>query len=427
MKHKLLKYLFICSTVVTVLCGTNYVKADTSTIVTIGVNLSDAQKELMYEYFGVTTTSVPMLEVTNTDERTYLEGIATESQIGRKTYSCAYIEPTSEGSGIKVKIANLTWVTSNMIASTLSTAGIYDCNVIAAAPFAVSGTGALAGVYLALDELGYDLSEEKKELASEELIITGNLAEEIGTDEATGIIADVKNTVIADNIVNADTIENVIIDSSTKYEVNLTDEQIQTILDMMVKISEQDYDYSRMQSTLESVAETAANKLGIALEETSTGFFEKISKFFSNIFQWFKNLFSKSNTESESSTNVEDLGILAETNDSLLGENAIIDSTDEIDSSTSTETDSTDENSEEECQTSFDNFEESESYFDTTTETDTTNTDSSEENSLTTNEENESSDTTVSVDTSSDTSTEDDERSSENIYDTSLESSESNQ
>ena len=57
-----------------------------------------------------------------------------------------YVEPTKKGNGINVKTANLTWVTSAMIATTLSTAGIENANVIAAAPFPVSGTGALTGV-----------------------------------------------------------------------------------------------------------------------------------------------------------------------------------------------------------------------------------------------------------------------------------------
>ena len=324
MGKKLLSIFLISSILTVSSVFTTKVQADTSTVVTIGADLSSEQKEIMYKYFNITPTSVPIIEIKNLDERKYLEGIATNAQIGRKTYSCAYIEPTKQGSGINVKIANLTWVNSNMIASTLSTAGIYDCNVVAAAPFAVSGTGSLTGVYVALDSLGFELSEEKKDLATEELIITGNLAEEIGTDEATGIIADIKNTIIAENIVVADEIETVIIDSSKKFEVTLTDQQIETIAGMMQKIAEQDYDYSRLQSTLESITEKTSQKLGIALEEASS-FFEKVLNVFKNIVNWFVQLFTKQ--DSNDTTSSENLGILTETNDDLLGENAIINAT----------------------------------------------------------------------------------------------------
>ena len=77
----------------------------------------------MYKYFGTSADQVDTIEVTNTDERKYMEGIATESQIGTRTYSCSYVEPTDSG-GIQVKVANLTFVTSSMIASTLLTSGV---------------------------------------------------------------------------------------------------------------------------------------------------------------------------------------------------------------------------------------------------------------------------------------------------------------
>lgn len=55
--------------------------ADSSKVVTIGTNLSDDQKKSMYEYFGTSKDSVETIEVTNQDERKYMEGIASEAQI----------------------------------------------------------------------------------------------------------------------------------------------------------------------------------------------------------------------------------------------------------------------------------------------------------------------------------------------------------
>ena len=46
------------------------------------------------------------------------------------------------------------------------------------------------------DSTGKPLEEEKKELASEELIITGSLGEDIGADKATGIVNDIKTEII---------------------------------------------------------------------------------------------------------------------------------------------------------------------------------------------------------------------------------------
>ena len=54
-------------------------KADNSKVVTLGANLSDEQKKSMYEYFGTSSDKVETIEVTNSDERKYMEGIASVS------------------------------------------------------------------------------------------------------------------------------------------------------------------------------------------------------------------------------------------------------------------------------------------------------------------------------------------------------------
>ena len=122
---------------------------------------------MVLNYFGVKENEVVILEVNNQEERKYLEGVATEAQLGTRTYSCAYVQPTSKGNGLNVKTVNLTYVTSSMIASTLTTCGITDANVIAMTPLSggVSGTGALTGIMKAFeDATGKPLDEEKKEV-----------------------------------------------------------------------------------------------------------------------------------------------------------------------------------------------------------------------------------------------------------------------
>ena len=130
------------------ICGTlfigsiNFAFADGARVVTLGANLNEQQRAIL-KYFGVNENEVVILEVNNQEERKYLEGVATEAQLGKKTYSCAYVEPTKAGSGINVKTANLTWLTSSMVASTLSTTGMTDADVVVASVFPVSGTGVI--------------------------------------------------------------------------------------------------------------------------------------------------------------------------------------------------------------------------------------------------------------------------------------------
>ena len=163
-------------------------RADSAKVVTLGANLTAEQKTSMYKYFGTTADAVDTIEVTNADERKYMEGIASEAQIGTRTYSCSYVEPTTSG-GIQVKVGNLTFVTSSMIASTLLTSGVENCNVVAASPIEVSGTGALTGIMMAYEKAsGKTLSEEQKAAATEELVTTGELADSIGQKDAADLM-----------------------------------------------------------------------------------------------------------------------------------------------------------------------------------------------------------------------------------------------
>ena len=170
------------------------------------------------------------------------------------------------------------------------------------------------------DATGKTLDEDKKELASEELIITGDLGENIGADKATGIVNDIKTEIIknntSDTIQIADTINNV----TNNYNVTLTTEQQKQLEDLMSKISQQDYDYKEMKDTLNGIKDTINEKLDAIGEGPSKGFFETIKGWFEGRGEWFENLFD-GNKE-------KDLGILGSTNDELLGENAVIDATD---------------------------------------------------------------------------------------------------
>ena len=314
------RFLTLSLTAILSLSSLSLVFADGARVVTLGANLTQEQKDTMLKYFGVNKDEVVILEVNNQEERKYLQGVATEAQLGKKTYSCAYVEPTKSGSGINVKTANITWATPAMVATTLSTAGLTDADVVIAANFPVSGTGALTGIMKAFeDATGKPLEEDKKELASEELITTGDLGDDIGQDKATGIVNDVKTEIIKNNTKDtvqiAETINNVV----NNYNVTLTDEQMAKLEGLMEKISKQDYDYSEMKNALESVSDVVNENLSAIGENVNTGFFDDIKNFFAGIGDWFKGLFSG---ESDGSS------ILDNTNDSLLGENAQIDATD---------------------------------------------------------------------------------------------------
>jgi len=274
------------------------VRADSSKVVTLGANLSDEQKTSMYEYFGTTAKEVDTIEVTNQDERKYMEGIASEAQIGKRTYSCSYVEPTEKG-GIQVKVANLTFVTSSMIASTLLTSGVENCNVVAASPIEVSGTGALTGIMMAYESAsGEELSEDQKAAATEELVTTGELAGEIGQQPASDLMNQVKQEVIEENLTDEGEIQDTVQSVANSSGINLTDEQIAQIVSLMQNIAQYDYDVKALKKTLEN------------LEGKEEGFFSRLVSTISGFFG-----------------GDDKGGIINSTNDNILGDNAVIDST----------------------------------------------------------------------------------------------------
>ena len=305
--------------------GTSSAFADGANVVTLGANLTDSQKQTVLKYFDVTENEVVILEVNNEEERKYLEGVAPEAQLGTKTFSCSYVEPTSAGSGIKVKTVNITYVTSNMIASTLATCGITDANVIAMSPIPVSGTGALTGVMKAFeDATGEKLPEEKKEIASEELVVTGDIATEVGADKATGIVNDIKTEIIKENTKDTVQIAETIVNVTNNYNVNLTDTQKKDLESLMKKIADQEYDYSQIKDTLENIGDTITENLEVAGESIDKGLWEDIKSTVSGWFESIGDFFTGVGSDIE-----EDLGILGETNDELLGEDVVVDATED--------------------------------------------------------------------------------------------------
>lgn len=230
------------------------IQSSDKAVITLGANLNSSQKKDILDYFGTDESFPNIIYINNKMERKYLTGVAPDEQIGHVTMSSSYVTPTNDG-GINVKTSNITWVTSSMIASTLLTAGVENANVVAAAPFPVSGTGALTGIIVAFEKsTGETLTEDKKKIANKELVTTGNLADEIGKDKATGIINDSKKEVIKDKLKSDEDIEKAVKDIANQYNVTLSTGDINIVVNLLKDISAQNYSYSDIKNTLDNVS-----------------------------------------------------------------------------------------------------------------------------------------------------------------------------
>ncbi|WP_034328604.1 DUF1002 domain-containing protein [Alkaliphilus transvaalensis] len=207
-------------------------------VVTLGNDLNQQQREEMLNLFGVTEGNIKVLVVTNEEERNYLKGIATEAQIGTRSISSAYVENLSRGEGINVETYNITWVTAEMFQNALATAGVTDARIIAAAPFNVSGTAALTGILKAFEEMrGETINEDRKRIANEEIVKTGELGEEIGQERAVQLIKEVKEEIIEKGVKNPEEIKRIVIEIAGRLDINLNTQQIEDISKLMEQIS----------------------------------------------------------------------------------------------------------------------------------------------------------------------------------------------
>ena len=277
--------------------------ADSSRIVTLGVDLSSDQRATVLKFFNLTEgdlKNMEVIDVNNKDERRYLEGTLSDDIIGYKTYSCSYLEPKTSG-GLHVETANLTYVTKNTLYNALQTAGVENCSLVVTAPFPVSGTGALTGVFMAYEKRGVRLDEKKKDAATNELVQTAQLEGKYGEPVAE-VISDVKNKVVSDKSqLTDDQIRDLIKEAAKLKGIDISDADIDSIMSIVQKVQGLDYDLNAFSNTLDEFKKALDGANGKAQEATSI--FDAIGQFFQGIIDWFTNLFNGGTNSKSSSSN----------------------------------------------------------------------------------------------------------------------------
>lgn len=323
MKKKMIAALMSAACVIAAVPSAS-VFADGQKVVTLGADLSDEQKQAILRYFGVAGQNLQTLTITNQDERNHLGSYVPLEQIGTRTYSCALVSPTNSG-GIQVKTANLSWVTSNMIAATLSTSGVVNCDVLAASPFEVSGTGALTGILMAYESaVGTTLDETKKEVATQELITTTTIANNIGPIEATEIVNETKTQIIEGNVVSDNDIDVIINEVAQEQNVSLSDEDRELLAELMQQIAQQEYDYEDMKETLDRIESNMKEQEAQMQTETSID-----APVIDDPSAQTETPQSETQAQTETPQTVDSDSILMNTDDSALGDSVIFDATDD--------------------------------------------------------------------------------------------------
>lgn len=270
----------------------NLVLADTiQAVVSLGADLTIEQQKQMLDYMNVDRDDINLVTVTNEEEAAYLKGTSAVDKIGTRAISSAYVEELEKGKGISVETYNITWVSEDMYANALVTAGVKDARVIAAAPFKVSGTAALTGIIKAFEEItGRKLDEDAKRIANEEMVVTGELGEELGDKKkASELVKRVKEEVVEKGITDREDIKRIILEIQQDLNIKLDETQIQQLLNLMDKLKNIDINLKDLKEQVTKIGEKVRD-IAEGNEEVKS-FLQKIVDLLNQLVQGLLNIF----------------------------------------------------------------------------------------------------------------------------------------
>jgi len=116
----------------------------------LGEDLDETETKTVWRLFGKTIPESPEYEtivVSGEKQRVYMETLMGE-KVEDRALSSVFIMPERDGYGLKVKLYNITSCTEEMYGNVLRSMGIKNAEVVVAAPQKMSGSTALAGLYI---------------------------------------------------------------------------------------------------------------------------------------------------------------------------------------------------------------------------------------------------------------------------------------
>lgn len=290
---KLKKLLFSIIVLLISFCGVS-VKADSSIQKVIdesyvqpdyvlGYSLDDSQKALTLQYLGYDSNKDTSLKTLTTTSYAKIMDVADDSSI--QLYSSVKIKKLGASKGLTVSIAtpdNITKVTQDMYRNAAVTLGIEHAEITVAAPIAVTGESALAGIYYSLEENGATVPAENKQLAQEELKALSDInAENSGK---TGYSADQLNVALTDiktavakggSHLSESEVSKIVEDTLKNYKLSdvMSNEQVTLIVNFAINLSKSSViDSSGFTKTLSSLKNSIVSKAGTTFNNINVNF-----------------------------------------------------------------------------------------------------------------------------------------------------------
>lgn len=258
-------------------------------IVTLGEDLTEAQKNTLLSEMNA-PENAQIITVSNEEEHQYLGNYIAKAVIGSRAISSSAITVGEKNSGLSVSTKNIDWVTDEMYLNALITAGVKDASIYISAPMSVSGTGALTGIIKAY-EVSADkaIPEDVKQAANEEMVKTAELGDSIGADNASALIAKVKEKMAENPPKTEADIRTLIENAAKELGLTLTEEQIQSLIDLFNKLKDLNIDWNQVGEQINIAKDKLTNYLE---SEEGQSFLDKLKQFFISLIDAIKAMFS---------------------------------------------------------------------------------------------------------------------------------------
>ena len=273
--------------VMTMLCaGTIQAQAAGTGVLALGADLSADQRATVLSEMGITEAEAASYEtvtITNDMEHQYLDASLGASVVGTHSLSSVLLIPQESGAGLNVETHNINYCTISMYRNALLTAGVEDAKVIVAAPSPMSGTAALVGAVKAYETYsGTTVSDSVLETAADELVLTGQLSEDLDSEKISDLIAYLKQQIAENHLDDPDKLADLVRQAAEEMGITLTDEQVSQIVDLLLKLSKLDIDPDKLANQAKELY-NKLESLGITVDKEKVGNF--ITNFVSSIWE----------------------------------------------------------------------------------------------------------------------------------------------
>ncbi|MBP1080511.1 DUF1002 domain-containing protein [Bacillus capparidis] len=263
--------------------------------VTLGEDLTKEQQQTILNEMNAPENAT-IIKVSNEEEHKYLGDYISKGQIGTRALSSSSITIEKSGSGLEVKTKNISTITDEMYLNALMTAGVKDATVYVTAPFEVSGTAALTGLIKAY-ELSSDkaIPEDVKKVANEELVTTSELGKSIGEENASALMAKIKEEVAKNGVPeNEQELRDIVNRSANELGVTITEEQMNSLISLFNNMKNVNIDWNQVGDQLNQ----AKDKISKFLDsEEGQGILQSIKDFFVALWNAIVSIFTGGGSE----------------------------------------------------------------------------------------------------------------------------------